>query len=666
MDSAKSPYSFRLLAAGALLIALLLPGFARAVSIGEAVLLSKLGQPLHAQVDLTMGSDEQIDDSCLSLLGPDPQEEDISGYVTRAKLVLKTEGTRQFVDINSRSSLNDVFARLRLQVRCLGMGSTVRTLVILPDMEAPAPHAPVGAPVVLAAAEQLSSPSPQNSAGVTPDASRRDIQNVRPDGVDKPAKRARKSAPVVRATRNYTGPTFFQLKLSGDPIDESRIGKISKEERALLLAQQKLLDADDQMAGLLTLQNQVKLLQSELGEVKLQLAHLGASPATMGSLAATGASGVLARSAEKQPAVTQETPYLENGLLLVLGLLLSILVVWQGLRYYGKRKSRAETDAPQQMSPLTISTPISQRGEQASAVSAAPPASEVKEAAPPAAADEEDLSDIDAMLEEAGLYAAHGRPAKAVEILQEIIKRCPSKVEAWPLLLSIYSALGKATEFERTARNFLEHHPDSSSWSGIQALGRTFDKSNPLYTDHNDGISGASTLPEYLNLHRPIGDVLMEMGALSAEELKNCLVAFDPKKHGRFGGYLVARKAITLAQLDQALLQQQGVVDEAKPGALPSLQEMESFLADFDPKRDGSVAEFLASRQAVTPDQIGKLVQQHSTQSEAAEAAPIAEQKMLVPEFVLDFPPIAEVEPKAGKEEVLDPDFEPSPPPRSY
>ncbi len=111
----------------------------------------------------------------------------------------------------------------------------------------------------------------------------------------------------------------------------------------------------------------------------------------------------------------------------------------------------------------------------------------------------------------------------------------------------------------------------------------------------------------------------MEMGVLSKLDLQNFLDDFDPKKHGRFGGYLVARKAITLAQLDQALLQQQGVHTEVKFGDLPSLQGIENFLADFDPKRDGSVGEFMASRKAVTPKQLSHLLQQQSTHGAAVE-----------------------------------------------
>jgi len=105
---------------------------------------------------------------------------------------------------------------------------------------------------------------------------------------------------------------------------------------------------------------------------------------------------------------------------------------------------------------------------------------------------------------------------------------------------------------------------------------------------------------------------------LSKREILKYLDDFDPQKHGRFGGYLVARKAITIAQLDQALLQQHGVHAEAKAGDLPSLQEIENFLASFDPKQHGSVAKFMASHN-VTPEQLGQLLQQPSNRGAPAK-----------------------------------------------
>ena len=66
------------------------------------------------------------------------------------------------------------------------------------------------------------------------------------------------------------------------------------------------------------------------------------------------------------------------------------------------------------------------------------------------------------------------------------------------------------------------------------------------------------------------------MGALSTEDMQNCLNDFDPKLHGRFGGYLVTRKVITHAQLSNALVYQQktqpALADDVLRQAEPMLE----------------------------------------------------------------------------------------------
>jgi hypothetical protein len=709
MDIRKHLHNSLTISALALIVVCAFPNLAQAVSIGEVSLQSRLGQPLLAQVELVVGSDENIDDSCLSLTLPDATEDEPGGYLTKAFLALKSEGNRQYISISSRKPLEDAFAKLRLQVKCLDTGSVIKTLTILPDLIETSPQAEISPPVAPSSAKIIASISPPELRAITATASPIATPGTVPDAK---ANHGKKALPGSKQLKSQTktasgkdGATSFKLKLSGEPMDESRIGKISTAERAMLLARQKLLDADDQTASFLAMQHQVKQLQDELGEIKLQLAQLGVNPASLAASAplpaeATPATGELENHpkpvvAAKPPVSLLANQNLRDGLVAAFGLVFLVFLLWLGLRYYTKSKSRAKITSQPEVG-IFIKEPVhavSPKIAQSLALKSAPQVAaamakadpeqtivvppkastfrnELSQALPATQKIEPEVTEEDSMLEEAGLYASHGRPAKAVEILQEIIKRRPSKAEAWPLLLSIYSSLAKATEFEKTARAFLLHHKDSPAWSGIQALGRTFDQNNPLYTDGINTASASPLLPDAGLPRRPVGDVLIEMGVLSKQDLQNCLDDFDPKKHGRFGGYLVARKVITLAQLDQALLQQQGVSNEVKPGTLPSLQEMENFLADFDPKRDGSVGEFLAARNAVTQEQLSNLLQQKSTPPVAtlasqAEQSPPAGEKSAT-DFVLgssssftklDF----EFEPANGQSKPLDFEVESSP-----
>jgi hypothetical protein len=442
-------------------------------------------------------------------------------------------------------------------------------------------------------------------------------------------------------------PCVVEAELPGEPADESRTGKVSDEEIALLLEQQKLL-----VPSFLAMQQKLKLLQDELDAVKLQLAQLSANSSQAAAstpLATTGSRGAIPQPVigANQVTMQQDSPNLQTKLFAALGGVLSILALWLGSRYYIKRKSLHRTNGQQNIGTILKTEndaatgaglrvlPATQQPAQIHSGQTPPTplptmTSTARNAAyPPSPSPKKSdtsVSEDDSMMEEAGLYAANGRMDKAAGILQEIIKRNPAKIEAWVLLLSVYSALCKVADFESTAQKFLKHHQASPSWSGIQVLGRTLDHDNPLYTDRNGPISASPFLPDTFTSHRPIGDILIEAGILSKREIQKYLDDFDPKQHGRFGGYLVTRRAITIAQLDQALLQQQGVNAEAKPGDLPSLQDIEGLLAEFDPKHHGSVSKFLASRNIASPEQLGQLLRHPTSQVSAAGTSHVSGQ----------------------------------------
>lgn len=652
MTSRKPSLTVRLAGMLAASVMLALPGASHGLGLGEITLQSRLGEPLRAQVSLFAASNERVDDSCLALLPPEASG-DRSGYLLRANLSIKTKGEQQYISIASSSPLNDVFARLRLQVKCPGIGSLVKTFTVLPDPGSISPQEPETGAALPSASSPAAAPAEKQgepqAAAESAHAQTASPERKKP-AERKPPKtsRERHRAPTTKSAEKRQ--EVFRLKLSGDPIDASRIGKISPEERAALLAQKKLLDADDQTASFLALQHQVKLLQDELGAIKLQLAQLGASsvPTTAAipqPAAVTDSTQTSPQPAVKRPAIQQSNVYLQNGLFAVLGLL-AILLLWQGLRRYTKAKSRMGLDIFKEAEPLPVQsmpvvsepTPPAPKVETKPQITPAPlpPSAPAAAApAPPAPPLEADVREEDAMLDEAKLYASHGRPAKAVEILQDLVTRWPAKDDAWLLLLSVLSSLGDAAEFGIAAREFSKHHPDSPSWNMIQALGRTLEPDEPLYENQQATVARLLSA-NAAEPRRQIGDILMGMGALSRQDLQNCLEDYNPEKHGRFGGYLVTRKAITLAQLDQALLRQQGITPEMQQQKLPSLQDVENLLADFDPKRNGSVAEFLASREAEVAKQSNETPPQATPDNSPRNTAQPLFRKDEVLDFVLE------------------------------
>lgn len=130
MDIRKPLISSHAMTAFIMVVALEFPCVAYAVNLGEIVLVSKPGEALLAQVELMTGSSERLEDSCLSLLAPDPLQENASSFLTEADLSLMIDGKRQYVYISSHKPFNDASARLRLQIKCLGTRGVIKTLLI--------------------------------------------------------------------------------------------------------------------------------------------------------------------------------------------------------------------------------------------------------------------------------------------------------------------------------------------------------------------------------------------------------------------------------------------------------------------------------------------------------------------------------------------------------
>jgi hypothetical protein len=421
--------------------------------------------------------------------------------------------------------------------------------------------------------------------------------------------------------------------------DTPRAADLGAESDATLLARLKQYRAEVEALKSQT-DAQLAILrqrQEALAKLRLQLAQMGVArqaapitaPTTAPALAPAPPPATPKASAPEhapqhttlpaRPAAQEDMPDWQLGLLAAALLALLLLLVRTGLRYARSRTpARAKPGLPAPINGMAapaLATPASparltQPAPSAPTASApipgvpAVPVSTAQSSVAPThpLARKEEWYDEASLLDEAQLYVNHGRLVQAVEILEEINQRNPGNAQAWALLLSSYSSLGRTAAFETSAQAFHEQHADNLLWGGIQALGRTLAPNNALYVARNR----SGTL-----VHRPIGDILLELGSLSSEALEICLDEFDPKKDGRLGGYLVKRKIITLAQLDEALLAQQGG-NGASADPSPSADDVEKFMADFDPQKHGSMIEYLAARKALSQQQVNNLLQQQA------------------------------------------------------
>lgn len=85
------------------------------------------------------------------------------------------------------------------------------------------------------------------------------------------AKSAAPDRPAITIAKSAAPQGEFRLKLSGAQIDLSRSRGITEAMRGNLRDKQLILDADDQVAALLTLKNTVKQLESRLNQMQLKL-----------------------------------------------------------------------------------------------------------------------------------------------------------------------------------------------------------------------------------------------------------------------------------------------------------------------------------------------------------------------------------------------------------
>lgn len=567
---------------------------------------SSLGEPLYAQVDLRLEPGEAIDTSCLSLSG----DEDSGGFFPVGWIADLDQSGRK-VEIRTYKPFNELFAIFRLKIKCRGMGSISKTLTMLPEFDASAAsrETAIAAP---GNADEPSSVAAQNEAahisgqpvapGMPPTFPLRKTAAVTGAGnlqlmPDQEMSLHQNNATSKReSNRNKEHNTQFRLKLSGEPLDLSYIGKTNAEGLELLLARQMLLDEDDQAAQYLSVLHQMKLMQMELETLKLKL-RLTELKKTSPSDAASRA--VIAHT----QSASENNPIWGSGLMLF-GWLAAISLTWLGLRHVaqnryraprpdtstGERPARPEKQVSQ---PAAVVVPLTkhEKNSQMTQVVGAPPKQTDIQAEKESPTSENESE----VLEEAELYAVYGHPDKGIKILHQFVMQHPASEKAWMLLLSICSSRCQVKAFESAARNFLKHNENSPSWPAIQALGRTLDQENPLYVDENTLGASAPLLPYFAyHKHRPIGDILVELNYLSSQDMEDSLKEFNPKRHGRFGNYLVMRKLVSYAQLGEALMKQQASGNELD--TLPTLQQMEDLLKDFDPQRDGSVEEFLMSR----------------------------------------------------------------------
>lgn len=574
----------------ALLLLALSPLTASAAGFGEITLQSHIGEPLRAKVALLAAPGESIDPGCVSLQPPRPDAAQSADYLTQASLSVVREGDNQYVLVRGSQPFTGVFAHISLQLQCAGQGATNRLYTVLPSIAEATK--PVEAPAI-STAEMPPAVATQPAAKPAPLQPKRSESRPARPRADVSARKPVAAAPT---TRRKASSDQFVLRLSSNLTDEAKLAKLSENDRSYLLDQQKILASDDQTASFLTLQQQVRELQNQLGDLRKQL---GQPPAAASGVAPIPASVPAAASAPAavpvpvKPPVKKPVPppapapVPEGNLLLELApqlgmALVAILALLLGLRVYKRRLAAkwhggsivaddeesieaaepvlAQPEPAQPVRPAVVVTPPDAAVEPSVGAQPAPgpvhdarqqvieperaPAPQRIEVVEFEPANRSDSSEIDAMMEEAELYAVHGHPEVAIRILSEIGLQHPDKAEAWLLLLSIYSSLKRRDEFDAALARFQAQPGYALHVDEVAQLLQRFDETVP---------AGLMLAASSSNQRTPLGAILLDIGALTEEDLMEALAVFNPKRDGRIGGFLVARGKVTDEQVEEAL-----------------------------------------------------------------------------------------------------------------
>lgn len=222
-----------------------------------------------------------------------------------------------------------------------------------------------------------------------------------------------------------------------------------------------------------------------------------------------------------------------------------------------------------------------------------------------------DLSVIDAMIEEAEHYAMHGRMSMAINILNEIVISYPKCLEVWLLLLSVYRNNTNFLKFEEITRAYLKVMGKNDCWAAIKQAGRSIDPSNKLYYDSE------LEFLELQNSQHLLGKILVEINAISERTLNVSLNHYDRVTHGLIGNYLSTNGLISPEHLDKALQQQ--ILHEKNSGNLFINSEQPGWIGDvlikmglvteldlyhvlmgFDPKVHGTFGKHLVAIELIT------------------------------------------------------------------
>ena len=208
--------------AGAVASAVLLSSSAYAAGLGKLTVMSSLGQPLRAEIELTSVSNEEAGGLVAKLASPDAfrlANIDFNPALLSLRFAIEQRGGRQIVKITSSQPLNEPFVDMLLELSWES-GRLVREYTFLLD---PA-ELRTTQPAQVAAASNgaaRSTPAPTAAVAAPVPQARPAPQAAAPVQQQQPAPRAGRSTPAVSEYRVKPGDTLGRIAAEVKPVDIS-------------------------------------------------------------------------------------------------------------------------------------------------------------------------------------------------------------------------------------------------------------------------------------------------------------------------------------------------------------------------------------------------------------------------------------------------------------
>jgi pilus assembly protein FimV len=597
MSSARRPsaFPFRLTILGAAVASIMLTANVQAEALGKLKVLSTLGQPLQAEIELISTAPEEAESLEAKVASFDTFRQaniEYNPVLSSLRFAIDRRAGRRVIRVTSAQPVNEPFVDLLLELRS-NDGRLVREYLFLLD--------PPGTGDA-ATAPSADTHRPSTSSTVQP-ATPRAVRTT-PAKPARPPVAQHQPAPAVTAERPArskpaASPDRPHLALTDISVSPGS-ATFPAEERAAM--EKAVADANERVR---TLEQKVDAMQKLLGATNNLLVELrkhnemskmpvdvappatAAASASVASTAAPVASTVAPASASptvpatpaasavadakpqeaaatiavptapvpvRKPAAPVPVkphpapPPAETGLLDNLFALsaggLSLLLFGAAGAYFMRRRQQKPFDATTLYAEGGVapnSAPAPTVSQDADAEQSVFIPGYADTAASPGAGDDP--------VAEADVYIAYGRDGQAEQILKDALQKQPERHAVRLKLLSIYASRKDRGSFEQLAR---ELHGmtggQGEEWSHAAALGAVIDPSNGLYAAHaNEPDEVPAAMPGV-----PVPDVLpATLPDEPAKDAGRSMPSFD-FTHGDAPSAELAMPAPALPLLDMA------------------------------------------------------------------------------------------------------------------